>query len=103
MQAMAIAREIHQGGRLVFIDEPPDALDDQEQAKVLRLIEDLKAHGTAVVVVSHNLQHVFHVADRIVVMRGGRKAGERLKERTTTEEIVRLIVGADMVRPAEVA
>ncbi len=70
---------------------------------MLKLIEDLKAEGTAVVVVSHNLQHVFHVADRIVVLRGGRNAGERLKAQTTPEEIVRLIVGADRIVPAEVA
>lgn len=102
-QAVAIARAIHQGGRLIFMDEPTAALGVQEQAKVLKLIEDLKAEGTAVVVVSHNLQHVFHVADRIVVLRGGRNAGERPKAETTPEEIVRLIVGADRIVPAEVA
>jgi ABC-type sugar transport system ATPase subunit len=101
-QAVAIARAVHQGGRLIFMDEPTAALGVQEQAKVLRLIEDLKANGTAVVVVSHNLQHVFHVADRIVVLRGGRNVGERVKTETTPEEIVRLIVGADRLVPAEV-
>jgi ABC-type sugar transport system ATPase subunit len=99
-QAVAIARAVQQGGRLVFMDEPTAALGVQEQSKVLRLIEDLKAHGTAVVVVSHNLQHVFHVADRIVVMRGGRNAGERIKSEATAEEIVGLIVGAPTVLPA---
>jgi len=98
-QAVAIARAVQQGGRLVFMDEPTAALGVQEQGKVLRLIEDLKAHGTAVVVVSHNLQHVFHVADRIVVMRGGRNAGERVKTEATAEEIVGLIVGAPTVLP----
>jgi simple sugar transport system ATP-binding protein/D-xylose transport system ATP-binding protein len=98
-QAVAIARAIQQGGRLVFMDEPTAALGVQEQGKVLRLIEDLKAHGTAVVVVSHNLQHVFHVADRIVVMRGGRNAGERVKAETSAEEIVGLIVGAPAAIP----
>jgi ABC-type sugar transport system ATPase subunit len=102
-QAVAIARAVQQGGRLVFMDEPTAALGVQEQGKVLRLIEDLKADGTAVVVVSHNLQHVFHVADRIVVMRGGHNAGERVKAETTAEEIVGLIVGAAAVLPAGVA
>lgn len=102
-QAVAIARAVHQGGRLIFMDEPTAALGVQEQAKVLRLIEDLKAHGTALVVVSHNLQHVFHVADRIVVLRGGRNAGERIKAQTTTEEIVSMIVGARTLDPAGVA
>ena len=102
-QAVAIARAVQQGGRLVFMDEPTAALGVQEQGKVLRLIEDLKAHGTAVVVVSHNLQHVFHVADRIVVMRGGRNAGERVKTEATAEEIVGLIVGAPTVLPTGVS
>lgn len=93
-QAVAIARAVHQGGRLIFMDEPTAALGVQEQGKVLKLIEDLKANGTAIVVVSHNLQHVFHVADRIVVMRGGKNAGERVKANTTQQEIVQLIVGA---------
>jgi ABC-type sugar transport system ATPase subunit len=101
-QAVAIARAIHQGGRLVFMDEPTAALGVQEQGKVLRLIEDLKAQGAAVVVISHNLQHVFHVADRIVVLRGGQNAGERIKAETTPEEIVSLIVGARAVVPAGV-
>jgi ABC-type sugar transport system ATPase subunit len=102
-QAVAIARAVQQGGRLVFMDEPTAALGVQEQGKVLRLIEDLKADGTAVVVVSHNLQHVFHVADRIVVMRGGRNAGERIKTEATAEEIVGLIVGAPTVLPVGAA
>jgi ABC-type sugar transport system ATPase subunit len=93
-QAVAIARAIQQGGRLIFMDEPTAALGVQEQAKVLRLIEDLQREGTALVIVSHNLQHVFHVADRIVVMRGGRNAGERIRTDTTQEEIVQLIVGS---------
>ncbi len=59
--------------------------------------------GTAVVVVSHNLQHVFHVADRIVVLRGGRNAGERIKTEATAEEIVGLIVGAPTVLPVGAA
>jgi ABC-type sugar transport system ATPase subunit len=99
-QAVAIARAVHQGGRLIFMDEPTAALGVREQAKVLRLIEDLRSQGTAVVVVSHNLQHVFSIADRIVVLRGGRNAGERIKAETTPEDIVRLIVGADQIVPA---
>jgi ABC-type sugar transport system ATPase subunit len=101
-QAVAIARAVHQGGRLIFMDEPTAALGVREQAKVLRLIEDLRSRGTAVVVVSHNLQHVFSIADRIVVLRGGRNAGERIKAETTPEDIVRLIVGADRIVPAGV-
>jgi ABC-type sugar transport system ATPase subunit len=93
-QAVAIARAIHQGGRLVIMDEPTAALGVEQQRNVLRLIEDLHAHGTAVVMVSHNLAHVFDVCGRIVVMRAGRIAGVRPTADTTPEQIVQLIVGA---------
>jgi ABC-type sugar transport system ATPase subunit len=93
-QAVAIARAIHQGGRLVIMDEPTAALGVEQQHNVLRLIEDLRAHGTAVVMVSHNLAHVFEVSQRIVVMRAGRVAGTRATADTTPEQIVQLIVGA---------
>ena len=54
----------------------------------------LKAAGTGVVVVSHNMRHVFSVADRIAVFRRGRCVGVRTREQTTPDEIVKLIVGA---------
>ena len=95
-QAVAIARAIHRGGRLVIMDEPTAALGVAGQRKVLRLISDLKAQGKSVIVVSHNLEHVFSVSDRLVVLRNGRVAGERARALTTPEEIVRLMVGADL-------
>ncbi len=98
-QAVAIARAVRQGGRMIIMDEPTAALGVQEQAKVLDLIASLKAEGTALIIVSHNLQHVFRFADRIAVMRGGRNAGERVRSETTPEEIVRLIVGAQTDEP----
>jgi ABC-type sugar transport system ATPase subunit len=94
-QAVAIARAVQQGGRLVIMDEPTAALGVQEQAKVLDLIASLQAEGTALIIISHNLQHVFHFSDRVVVLRGGRNAGDRIRAATTPEEIVRLIVGAE--------
>ncbi|HEY8456088.1 MAG TPA: ATP-binding cassette domain-containing protein [Actinopolymorphaceae bacterium] len=100
-QAIAIARAVREGGRVVIMDEPTAALGVQEQRKVLRLIQDLSTAGKAVLVISHNLEHVFGVADRIVVMRSGRVAGTRRKADTTPEEIVRLIVGAAELQPAE--
>ena len=97
-QGVAIARAVHQGGQLMIMDEPTAALGVQEQAKVLQLIRDLKARGIAVIVTSHNLEHVFSVADRIVVLRGGRLVGSRIKDETTHSEIVHMIVGAEFGR-----
>jgi ABC-type sugar transport system ATPase subunit len=62
---------------------------------VLDLIRHLKSTGTGLVVISHNLRHVFSVADRILVLRRGRVAGVRAKAATSPDEIVRLIVGVE--------
>lgn len=95
-QAVAITRAVHHGGQLMIMDEPTAALGVQEQRKVLQLIHTLKDRGIAVLVVSHNLEHVFSVADRVVVMRAGRIVGSREKAKTTHSEIVHMIVGAEM-------
>jgi ABC-type sugar transport system ATPase subunit len=97
-QTVAIARAVHQGGRLVIMDEPAAALGVEGQRKVLQLIGELREQGSSVVVISHNLDHVFSVADRIVVLRGGSLIGDRRKTEATPEEIVQMIVGA---RPTE--
>jgi ABC-type sugar transport system ATPase subunit len=95
-QAVAIARAVHQGGQLLIMDEPTAALGVQEGTKVLQLIENLKARELAILVVSHNLEHVFAIADRIVVLRGGRVAGSREKLNATHSDIVHMIVGGQV-------
>lgn len=93
-QSVAIARALAWGGRIFLMDEPTAALGVEQSAKVNEIIGDLKAHGKAVVVISHNLEHVFQVADRLTVLRRGRCVGNRRKEETSREEIVGLITGA---------
>ncbi len=104
-QAVAIARALAGKGRIFLLDEPTAALGVEQQAKVNQLIEDLKAHGSTVVVISHNLEHVFEVADRIIVFRRGRRVGTLVKAETTREEVVGLITGAirGTVQPAPLA
>lgn len=92
-QCIAIARAVHQGGRLVLLDEPTAALGPEQQANVLALIRDLRERGAAVVVVSHNVDHVLSVADRVVVMRAGAVQGERTVGATNAADIVGLILG----------
>jgi ABC-type sugar transport system ATPase subunit len=96
-QAVAIGRAIAQGGRLFIMDEPTAALGVRESAKVLQLILGLRDEGSSVVVISHNLRHVFSIADRITVLRHGRSVGTRRREDASPDEIVRLITGADML------
>src|SRR5262249_50007536 len=96
-QSVAIGRATSQQGRVIIMDEPTAALGVQESRKVLDLILRLKAAGTGVVIISHNLRHVSSIADRILVLRQGRHAGVRRRSETTADEIVKMIVGADML------
>lgn len=96
-QSLAIGRIVPWGGKIIIMDEPTAALGVREARKVLDLVQQLKRKGCSVIVISHNMRHVFSVADRIVVLRGGRKVGEKKKDETTMDEIVKLIVGAEML------
>jgi ABC-type sugar transport system ATPase subunit len=93
-QAVAIARALARGRRIFILDEPTAALGVEQSAKVTSLIEDLKTKGMAILMVSHNLEHVFQIADRLIILRHGKRVGSRLKEETSREEIVGLITGA---------
>lgn len=94
-QAVAIARAIYWNARLMIMDEPTAALGVVEQQKVLQLVHTLREHRVPVILISHNMQDVFAVADRAIVMRHGKKAGEVLIEDTNSNEIVGLMVGAN--------
>jgi len=93
-QALAVGRTIAWSGKIVILDEPTASLGLEETRKVLALIKQLKEHGASVIVISHNLRHVFGIADRIIVLRGGRKVGSRIKSETSIDEIVKLITGS---------
>ncbi len=92
-QAVAIGRAVYWNARILIMDEPTAALGVPEQRKVISLIKQLKAQGRGVIFISHNLQDIFAVADRIVVLRRGVQAGERQISETSHDEVVRLMVG----------
>jgi len=96
-QAVAIARSIYWNARIMIMDEPTAALAVPEQRKVLALVRTLRDQGVPVIIISHNLQDVFAVADRITVLRRGRKVAEIDAAETTPDEIVSLMVGAKAV------
>jgi len=92
-QAVAIGRAIYWNARILIMDEPTAALGVPEQRKVIRLIQTLREQGQGIIFISHNLQDIFAVADRIVVLRRGSLAGERAIADTTPDEIVKLMIG----------
>jgi ABC-type sugar transport system ATPase subunit len=96
-QAVAIARAVLWGSHIVLMDEPAAALGVKQTELVLTFVDRLKSHGVAVVFISHNMQHVLQVADRIVVMRLGAKVAEvDGRDGTTATQLVALMTGAEV-------
>ena len=93
-QAVAIARAVYWNAQLVIMDEPTAALGVPEQRKVHELVLTLREQGVPVIIISHNMQDVFAVADRIIVMRRGQKVGDLMAGDTNGDELVSLMVGA---------
>jgi simple sugar transport system ATP-binding protein len=92
-QAVAIGRAVYWNAQILIMDEPTAALGVPEQRKVISLIHQLKAQGRGVIFISHNLQDIFAVSDRIIVLRRGVQAGERTISETSHDEVVKLMVG----------
>jgi len=93
-QAVAIARTRLSEARIVLMDEPTAAISVRQVAEVLTLIRRLRDQGIAVVLISHRMPDVFTVADRVVVLRRGRKVADKRIVASTPEEVTGLITGA---------
>ncbi len=94
-QSVAVARSVMWKPKLVILDEPTAALGVAQTRQVLDLIARLREQGLAVVVISHNLEDVFSVADRITVLRLGRNAGTFDVHDVTHQQVVATITGAE--------
>lgn len=93
-QAVAIARAVHHENlRVLVMDEPTAALGPQETARTLQLIQSLRDQGLTVIVISHSLDDVFEISDRIHVQRRGRCVGVVHTAQTNNEEVLSMIVG----------
>lgn len=93
-QAVAIARTRLAAAKIVLMDEPTAAISVRQVAEVLSLIRQLKRQDIAVVLISHRMPDVFAVADRITVLRRGKKVADKPVADTSPEEITGLITGA---------
>ena len=102
-QAVAVARAVLREAQLVVLDEPTAALGVTQTRVVLDLIRRLKTQGIAVIVISHNLNDVFSVADRVAVLRLGRVVSVGPKEQYDTESVVDLMTTGTSKRLAPVA
>jgi simple sugar transport system ATP-binding protein len=93
-QAVAIARTRLRDARIVLMDEPTAAISVRQVAEVLDLIRRLKEQGVTVVLISHRMPDVFSVADRLIVLRRGRKVADKPISESSPEEATGLITGA---------
>ncbi len=90
-QSIAIGRAIAWGKDIVILDEPTAALGPNETLEVERVIHEIRNRGTAIILISHNLDQVFRVADRLVVIHKGVTSREFLRSEVTPEELVKSI------------
>ena len=94
-QQVAVTRAVLWGSHIVLMDEPAAALGVRQTDLVLTLVENLKAHGVGLIFISHNMQHVLKVADRIAVLFLGNKVADfRVEPGTQASELVALMTGA---------
>ncbi len=93
-QAVAIARARLSAPRLMLLDEPTAAISVRQIAEVLELIRSLRDQGVSVLLISHRMSDVFAVADRVVVLRRGRKVADKARAKSSPEEVTALITGA---------
>lgn len=95
-QAVSVARAVAWGRDIVLLDEPAAALGVEQSAGVLRLTEHLASNGVCVILVSHNMQHVLDVCQRVVVLRHGEKVADQDIAGLTAQDLVGLITGASI-------
>lgn len=95
-QMVEIAKALSLDARLIIMDEPTSSLTLQETDRLLELVLELKQQGVSVVYISHRLSEVEHIADRVVVLRDGKNAGELPKTDIRHDKIVSLMVGREI-------
>ena len=99
-QAVAVARAAAFGSKVVILDEPTAALGVRETGQVLKLIRELRASGKAIILISHDMPHVFELADRIHIQRLGGRAAVITPKSHTMEDAVAIMTGAKTVTSA---
>ena len=93
-QAIAVARSTVFARKVVLLDEPTAALGLRESRQVLNLVAALREQDNAVILITHNMEHVVELADRAMVLRQGRKVGELVPNDSNKQDLVAMIVGA---------
>ncbi len=93
-QSVVVGRAVYWGGNILIFDEPTNNLGAKQQKIVIGLIKRIRdEYGVSIIVISHNIAHVFELVDRIIVLQNGKVIGEKLRKDTNPNEIVSMITG----------
>ncbi|WP_407313322.1 sugar ABC transporter ATP-binding protein [Desulfosporosinus sp. SB140] len=95
-QMVEIAKALSMKAKILVLDEPTAALTKREIEKLFQLIERLKAQGVGMIYISHRMEEIFQISDRITVLRDGRYIGTRETKVTTMDELVQMMVGREI-------
>lgn len=90
-QSVAIGRAIHFGAKLLVLDEPTAALSIKESQKVLDYVLEARERGLSVIFITHNIYHVYSVADRFTILEHGQKLGDFRKDEVCTDDLIEVI------------
>jgi len=95
-QMVEIARALSEKAKILILDEPTSALADQEVQVLMRILRTLKEQGVTCIYISHKLEEVFEITDRVTVFRDGEVVGTKVTAETSTDEIIAMMVGRQM-------
>jgi ribose transport system ATP-binding protein len=96
-QMVEVAKALAVDARIIIMDEPTSALGEEEVETLFGIIHTLKEQGIAVIFITHRLEEVFRIADRVVLLRDGHRVGDLPIDEATPEEIIRMMVGRELV------
>jgi simple sugar transport system ATP-binding protein len=98
-QRVEILKALYNDARILVLDEPTAVLTNLEAERLFRTLKDMAREGLSLIFISHKLDEVMAAADRIIVLRGGRKVAERLAKETNKTELAELMIGSKVARP----
>lgn len=93
-QSVAVGKAVYWGGQIIIFDEPTNNLGAKQERKVIDLVKKIRnEYNISIIIITHNISHVFELVDRIVILRNGIKVGERMRTKTNPNEVVSMITG----------
>ena len=95
-QQIEIARAVYENARILILDEPTSALNDRETEELMVCIERLRDNGVSVILITHKIEEIMRIADRVVVLRDGHTTGEFCVKEVTKDELIASMVGRKM-------